>query len=225
MLGSDIPSVRLGGIYALTRLAEDHPAQYHIQTIELLCAFARNPTGGKEGRDKALEYAEDRQSHTAPLLREDVQVTLTTIGGCSEAGLGYEKATKGFQLDLRNADLRGADLREANLSGANLTYANLDHADLSRADLSDTILWGTNLSNAFGQYADLARTRIAGTNLKATSLKGANLSGADIKPLYLDPAEHSYMTQAQLDETSADPDNPPTIDGSESISGLAWRPS
>ena len=31
MLGNEVLSVRLGGIYALQRLAEDHPEQYHIQ--------------------------------------------------------------------------------------------------------------------------------------------------------------------------------------------------
>ena len=44
MLGSEVLSVRLGGIYALQRLAEDDPVQYHVQIMRLLCAFVRNPT-------------------------------------------------------------------------------------------------------------------------------------------------------------------------------------
>ncbi|MDE0330255.1 MAG: hypothetical protein OXL41_00145 [Nitrospinae bacterium] len=43
MLGSEALSVRLGGIYALARLAREHPEEYHIQIIRLLCAFVRNP--------------------------------------------------------------------------------------------------------------------------------------------------------------------------------------
>ena len=39
MLGSEVLAVRLGGIYALQRLAEEHPEQYHIQVLRLLCAF------------------------------------------------------------------------------------------------------------------------------------------------------------------------------------------
>ena len=43
MLGSGILSVRLGGIYALARLAREHPGGYHTQIMNLLCSFVRNP--------------------------------------------------------------------------------------------------------------------------------------------------------------------------------------
>ena len=43
MLGSDVLSVRLDGIYALDRLAAEQPASYHIQIMQLFCAFARRP--------------------------------------------------------------------------------------------------------------------------------------------------------------------------------------
>ena len=44
MLGNGVLSVRLGGIYALQRLAEESPGQYHIQIMRLFCAFVRSPT-------------------------------------------------------------------------------------------------------------------------------------------------------------------------------------
>ena len=44
MLGSKELSVRLGGIYALARLAREYPGDYHTQIMNLLCAFVRNPT-------------------------------------------------------------------------------------------------------------------------------------------------------------------------------------
>ena len=43
MLGNDVLSVRLGGIYALLRLAEDNPEQYHVQIMDLLCGSVRHP--------------------------------------------------------------------------------------------------------------------------------------------------------------------------------------
>ena len=46
MLGSGVLAVRLGGIYALQRLAEEHPEQYHVQVMRLLCAFAGKPEAG-----------------------------------------------------------------------------------------------------------------------------------------------------------------------------------
>ena len=56
MLGSAVLAVRLGGIYALDRLAREHPEAYHLQIMNLLCAFVRNPTtveylGGEAPRD------------------------------------------------------------------------------------------------------------------------------------------------------------------------------
>ena len=53
MLGNEVLSVRLGGIYALERLAADYPGQYHVQIMKLLCAFARNPTEDEDYEKRA----------------------------------------------------------------------------------------------------------------------------------------------------------------------------
>ena len=43
MLGNSVLSVRIGGIYALRRLAEEHPEEYRVQISHLFCAFVRHP--------------------------------------------------------------------------------------------------------------------------------------------------------------------------------------
>ena len=43
MLGSAILHVRLGGVYALQRLAQEDPKQYRDQIVVLLSAFVNNP--------------------------------------------------------------------------------------------------------------------------------------------------------------------------------------
>ena len=48
MIGSEILAVRLGGIYALQRLAADELEQYHVQIMLVLSAFVRNPTQDQE---------------------------------------------------------------------------------------------------------------------------------------------------------------------------------
>ena len=58
MLGSDVLSVRLGGIYALQHLAEDHPDQYHVQIMLLFCAFARRPVNDENGQSKVVAGGE-----------------------------------------------------------------------------------------------------------------------------------------------------------------------
>ena len=52
MLGSAVLSVRLGGIYALARLADEHPEKYHVPIIQLFCTYARNPTESEGGQAK-----------------------------------------------------------------------------------------------------------------------------------------------------------------------------
>ena len=60
MLGSDLLAVRLGGIYALARVASEHPGDYHTQIMRLLCAFLRHPpTVEREDRDPEEAQEED----------------------------------------------------------------------------------------------------------------------------------------------------------------------
>ena len=136
MLGSGVLSVRLGGIYALRRLAEDHPEHYHIEIMKLFCAFVRNPTGEAGGSNwKDSRGRDPLEEIDGPQLREDVQSIMDGIGSRSKMVIDLE-TKKGFTLDLRGADLRGALLQYSDLSGADLNRADLSYAVLSKADLS-----------------------------------------------------------------------------------------
>ena len=274
MLGRDNLSVRLGGIYALKRLAEQHPEQYHIQVIELFCAFARNPAG-RDFEEQETQLAKAGLEKVAPLLREDVQVIIATIGDRSKVGIELEKNTGKFQLDLRKADLSrahlpsanlahanlgGADLRgayfcDANLSEvylqgaklirANLINANLSGAQIGSADLSGVLAQGTDFSraNCVGanlSHADLQRANLTSVHIGISDLSDANLNDANLSGVVMgtgtrvtrsDPpiSEKVFarLTQRQLDEACAFPDEPPqiatgTID-IETGKPLAWR--
>ena len=59
MLDSEILSVRLGGIYALQRLAADNPKHYHIQIMQLLCAFVRHPPAVEADKNKRTTGEQD----------------------------------------------------------------------------------------------------------------------------------------------------------------------
>ena len=50
MLGSDVLAVRMAGIYALERLAEDHPEKYHIEIMKLLWRVRASPDQGQASR-------------------------------------------------------------------------------------------------------------------------------------------------------------------------------
>ena len=123
-LGSEKLDIRIGGIYALERVARDS-ARDHSTIMEVLATFVR-----EHSRETWPEPAPDdhRQERST---RPDVQAALTVIG-----------RNPGHRVDLRGADLTRADLTGADLTGADLTGADLIGADLTGADLSGAILWG-----------------------------------------------------------------------------------
>ena len=155
MLGSDVLSVRIGGVHTLRDLAVEQPNQYHVRVMRLLCAFARNPTKG--GTDWG-ELATSRMYSDVPflMLREDLQAVMDVIRGRSNADVHLEER-EGFSLQLQYADLRGATLHGA---------------DLRRA-----ILWGADLSGAF-----LASTRLDCVRLNDARLSDAQFSNEGDDP-------------------------------------------
>ena len=197
MLGNEVLSVRIGGVYALQRLAEEHPEQYHIQIIRLFCSFVRHPT--KDEGIKARSGTEE-----APRLREDVQAVMAAIGSRQMRQLELEWDAN-FKLDLRYADLSSLWLEDANLSEAKLWDVNLCGAMPFRANLSGAELWYANLSRA--------------------ALDDTNLSGTEFSTGYGE-APATGLTQAQLNVARTDPDNPPKLDGvvdAETGELLVWR--
>ena len=225
MLGSDFLTVRLGGIFALQRLAEEHPEQYHIQIMQLFCAFVRHPTrleGAEAGRQDVENEtdARDEEADQPPDLREDVEAVINAIGARSETGLALE-ARNNFRLDLRGSNLSwGSLIDEANLSNAELTRADLSWTNLQGANLSGTSFWGANLTGA-----DLSGANLGGANLYRASLDWAVLSEAMLSG----PDGECPITgliQAQLDEARADAEFPPRLDGVLGLktdTPLVWR--
>ena len=212
MLGSKELSVRLGGIYALDRLAREYPGDYHVQIMSLLCAFVRNPTGKpveatlpingltaeaelKAGWDEAGDEAGDDR----PLrVREDVQAIMTAVGDRREAQIEIERE-KEYRLDLIGVDLKSVRLIDANLDNVNLSKADLAEAALIGAKLTGAHLTGANLENANLDSADLKSVRLSNVNLE-----GANLTGADLKSMLLFNVnlEGAFLIDADLTGTS-----------------------
>ena len=202
MLGNNVLAVRLGGIYALARLARKHPGEYHTQIMGLFCAFVRNP------------LVVEKEKQDANKLREDVQAVMTAICSRSDSQIEAEKGEY-CPLELSGADLEGLDLVTApmgilvasssepttplNLNGANLTGANLRGAYLTCVSLKGAFLTNAYLTNAF--------------------LDSANLTDA-----YM--SECKGLTQEEIDHAEAEPDKPPNLTGvvdAETGEPLVWR--
>ena len=199
MLGSQVLSVRLGGIYALQRLAKEHPEEYHVQNLRLLCAFVRNPTEDKKYEAKLMS---DKR-----LAREDIQTIINLIIGRKPSEMELEQS-EGFRLNFSNAYLNNVFMIGANLS----------RAIFRKTDLSAAIFWKT----------DLSRAVLLEANLSNTKLWDANLSGAWLTIITDSGGVESArgLTQAQLNEARAHIDNPPMLDGvldAETGKPLVWN--
>ena len=154
-LGSDKLDVRIGGIYALERVARDS-ARDHPVVMAVLNAFIREHS--REPWPPRDDGAEQPRRST----RSGVQAAITVIGR-RDAKREIMRINL-VQAGLGSADLSGADLSSAVLAGAILTGANLRGAVLDGADLTS---------------ADLAYAFLGGAYLRGAVLDGADLSGAE----------------------------------------------
>ena len=217
-LGSGNLDVRIGGIYALERIARDS-ARDHPTVMEVLSTFVRD-----HSREPLSAPADDEPVADVPKCgtRPDVQAAVTVIG--------RRNATQDRRpVNLAHADLTGADLRGAilarpelvgdlttgtrglpGLSGADLTGAILAKADLAsaflsgaifgnailaKADLTGAVLCDTDLTGADLSHADLRRADVRRTGLLRANLSGADLSGALLSDANLTGA---ILTRAKL---------------------------
>jgi Pentapeptide repeats (8 copies) len=132
-IGSDKSlDMRIGGIYALERVARDS-VRDHPTIMEVLAAFVREhsheqwpPSVGKKPGAEPPEHK----------TRPDVQAAVTVLG------------RRNPRHDRQPINLATANLADADLGGADFTNAFLRGADLTRAYLVGTDLRGANLSGA-----------------------------------------------------------------------------
>ena len=187
MLGNNALSVRLGGIYALERLAAEHPQQYHVQIMKLLCAFVCNPTRDEDYEKKLAERNADPRTLSMP--RQDVQAAIDAIGSRDDVRIEIE-TSQDFKLNLRGADLAHAQIGDSNLSSAMLQYANLSHTNIFSVDLSDA-----NLLGAVMKRVELSDTDFTGATAGAVDLFGARMQQGN-KPLF--DLYYAKLSPAQL---------------------------
>ena len=195
-LGHDKLEIRLGGIYALERIARDSEMD-HWPVMEVLTAYVRENAPWKENSSPSKQDG-------APNPRTDVQAILTVLGRRQRS---YEK--EGQILDLRKTNLRTAYLEEVHLEkayllGAHLEKAYLLKAYLEKARLSGAHLEGANLSGAHLEKADLLGAHLEKARLSGAHLEGANLSGAHLEKADLLGAhlEKATLAAAHLEDAN-----------------------
>jgi len=181
--GNKLHEIRLGGIYALERIARESEED-HWPIMEVLTAYVRQhapwrPQEGPQGEEDAAgeKFEEDSgvsgqepERTKIPAPAPDIRAIMTVL---------RRRTRSAGQGEPERLDLHGT-----NLSGADLWKANLRHADLH----------GTNLSEAFLTEADLSKASLSGANLSGAYLSEADLSGADLS--------ETDLSEAMLDEVT-----------------------
>ncbi|MFE9449958.1 pentapeptide repeat-containing protein [Streptomyces sp. NPDC006739] len=198
-LGADKLDVRIGGIYALWRIA-DHSDRDHEAVVSIMAAYLRTHLPwpplepGAPAADTPVNSVRPLETRAA-----DAQTALTCLGV-----LGKERAPGWLNIsftDLRRADcdglwltgvnldgtcLEAASVYQVNLGGASLITANLRHAELGTSVLHRTRcveadLRGARMVRADLREADFSRADLREANLRKTRAMGAVFLHADLR--------------------------------------------
>lgn len=194
LLGDENLTVRLGGIYALARVARGS-ADDHATVVEILSAFVRlnlradlpvpgaADHSGSDDPDSDADVGGAMESPELPVEpRADVLAAISVL-----AQLPDRRAEGiGLRADFTGLNFSGLDLSTARLTGANLarvafSAAAFIGADLSGADLSGAILVGARLDGADLSGANLTGAVLLGAELTRADLTDAHLADADIR--------------------------------------------
>lgn len=168
-LGHEQSSVRIGGIYALERIAQDSPRDYW-PVMEVLAVFVR---------EKRL-LAND-EAHTPISYDRDAQAAIVVIGRRDSRNDPLNKV-----LYLNHADLRGMAFFEDDFSKVRFHRSDLREANFYRANLGQARFWKANLAEANLSKANLREAILEEANLRGANLTDCILTGADLQQANLE---------------------------------------
>lgn len=199
LLGHKDLSVRLGGLYALERIAIDSPKD-HSTIMEILSAYIR---------EKSKEYRE--QNKNQPPSKKKINVNeIDNLADISAAAFiidrrGIQNETEGQPFDwegaiIRNLDLENMILRNSDFRNADLSYCDLVKADLYKGYFYKTDLSYTNLSKTDLRYSNMTSAILIEANLDEAKLNGVNFTDAILEKTSLANAnfENAILINANL---------------------------
>jgi len=143
LLGDAKPEIRLGGIFALDRLARQS-TEDDSPIIDVLAGYVRTyapwPPSSEKRRD------------------QDIITILRIIGRRSAT----QRLREQNILNFAETDLRGLVLDDLDLSGMNFTDAHLERSTLRHTRLKGSFLVGCHLENALVGSPDIDQVQIDG---------------------------------------------------------------
>lgn len=201
-IGDSSLDVRIGGIFALERIARDS-LEDRSTVVEILTAFVREHT-----RDEPRKPKKDK-------VTADVQAALTVIG--RRPGVEAEKNSLNLYFcGLNDASLAGMDLRNAMIYYSSLTdtifsSAKLDGAGLSFCRAKGAAFTGASARNANFVNASYVSGWFLHADLTDADFYGCDLTGSDFGRRYAEEGnppfpsatlKNARMTKAILRNTN-----------------------
>ncbi|MGB9939334.1 pentapeptide repeat-containing protein [Methanosarcina sp.] len=220
-LGNPAIEIRLGGIYALERIANESEKDYW-PIMEILTAYIRkNTSAGIVENKKVTHIATDIQTNGNIMdefsepkeLSLDIQAILSVIGkrrysfnngedSCLNLGMTHLEWADLNSSHLENADLGGAFLKYADLGGVHLEWANLPYSHLEFADIHHAHLENAGFAFAHLEWADLNSSHLEEAYLRGAHLKGVDFSDSHLEGTDLHEADLIGAKNLTVDQLS-----------------------
>jgi hypothetical protein len=217
-LGNEERNVRLGGIYALERIARDSPDDRE-SVAQMLTAYVRrhSPWQGspklptkKKGLNTSSKSAPECPKRTEE-SDLDAMPTMTTRKADVQAALTVlsrrpSPESEAIDLSLIEVDLRQTDLGDGYFRGIDFEGTNLQAVNFSNANLDEAVFAGTtgvycavhmewsNFRSASIKNAHLENVYLEGADLTDTDFTGSHFCGAHL--------ENADFSEAILDNTN-----------------------
>ena len=174
-MSSTAIEIRLGGIYALERIARDS-APDHQMIVEVLCAYVRGHA------TESAPYPEDDEGNR--IVPTDVQVVMQVLGRRNAL---HDK----MPLDLRGVSLPGLELYDADLSGCFMPNSDLSHCSFHRVSMVGSRLMYSNFDMSHIVDTDMTGSSLVRTSFKEAYIYNVIFSGSDL-------SNYSSLSSAQL---------------------------
>lgn len=201
LLGDKNESVRIGGLFALERLAIDSPRDL-LAILEILAAyirgFAKRPSVQEEEIEDEHEFMQEQMGYNPREYEHkptnDVLAALKILGrryiqkdidahrpDLRETRLAYIDIsnTKGFSNALfAKADLNHVFAIDATLENTVFDNTNIYKGVFTRTNMKGATLWGAVLSNARLDAVDLSGAVLVSTRMKEAMVARCTINGA-----------------------------------------------
>lgn len=194
-LGNDKMEIRLGGIYALDRIAKKSKEDYW-PIVKILTAYIKEKSPINEEQCEGNKIPTEIQVIFEVLFKHDNSLNLYN----DNKDLIYLQNVNLNGVNLPDANLKMVRLNGASLKNASLGWANLENANLNKANLERAQIWGSNLGYVNLIGANLENANLSGANLENASLVGVNLRWADLSRVNFKKAscKEADFTKANL---------------------------